>query len=585
MSIPPSKEPRPLTPKDWKDAVERAWKARKAEREKQEMIEWRKHHAERVAENARRERERNRDKRFTEEQENVLKQLHERRTKDSHLMIVEVRDNRHEITLDDIEMLEKMIEIDEEETKEVVTGVKQTLVEPDAVDAMKMETEDPPLPIEQPMKMVEEKEVDVMEPQEKEVIEEKKQEKMEYGYTADVLIQDIFTSDEKSSWDKTSVKTEQIRFVFEPVRADTGALLPRELRITIHNYPRLKKKKEDDEWVVDRVFQDVTHEIVKVIGKERTALQWDDKQFIERVREKEITTEIYDVNRITGSEQRLWTVNNFKRDGATANVSSTIDISASVFRVELTNLDEYIERRNALQETVKRSAHLSDLAIETAYKYRSIERYSNVLKARMAESSALLLPIIGKLHGITDPETLSALSMENYTKEYLLPLFNALTEEYALPEEYRKAAINKLNEYYDSLGVYQAINQEDFPQWIDKGQELLYTSESNLENLDRTLQGKKQRTFISKFRVEVKSDPEMEAAESEKEVPRYLHITFQFESVEQQQEIEELFKYSLQYVVIRVDEHTQKDQEYLQRKAEDDRRSYEEWKARQIQEE
>lgn len=562
MSIPPQKEPRLLTSKDWKDALER--------RERQRRLQ---QHKERVAESNRQLAEKSRDRRFTQEQENVLKQLHERRTKDSHLMIVEVRDNRHEITLDDIEMLEKMIEIDEEETKEVVTGVKQTLIEPDVADAVKMEMEDPPLPIEQPMKMVEEKEVDVMEPQEKEVIEEKKQEKMEYGYTADVLIQDIFTSDEKSSWNKTSVKTEQIRFMFEPVRADTGALLPRELRITIHNYPRLKKKKEDDEWVVDRVFQDVTHEIVKVIGKGRTALQWDDKRFIERVHEKETTTEIYDANRITGSEQRLWTVNNFKRDGATANVSSIIDISSAVFRVELTNLDEYVERRNALQETVKRDIHLSDLAIETEYKYGSIERYSDVLKARMAESSALLLPIIRKL----DPE---ALSMENYTKESLLTLFNE-----NLPEKYRGVVINKLDEYYDLLDDYQAINQEDFLQWIKKGQQLRFTSESNLENLDRTLQGKKQRTLISNFRVEVKSDPEMEAAESEKEIPRYLHITFQFESVEQQQEIEELFKYSLQYVVIRVDEHTQKDQEYLQRKDEDDKRSYEEWKARQVQEE
>lgn len=564
MSIPPSKEPRPLTPKDWKDAVERAQHERLFQQ-----------HKERVAESNRQLAEKNRDKRFTQEQENVLKQLHERRTKDSHLMVVEVRDNRHEITLDDIEMIEKMIEIEEGETKEVVTGVKQTLVEPDVTDTVKMEMEDPPLLIEEPVKMVEEKEVDVMEPQEKEVIEEKKEEKMEYGYTADVLIQDIFTSDEKSSWDKTSVKTEQIRFIFEPIKTEMGFSAPRELRITIHNYPRLKKKKEGDEWVVDRVFQDVNHEIVKVVGKERTALQWDDKWFIEQAREKEIRDEVYDVNRITGSEQRLWTVNNFKRDGATTNVSSIVDISSAVFRVELTNLDEYIERRNALQETVKRSAHLNDLAIETTYKYRSIERYSEVLKARMAESSALLLPIIGKLLGITDPETLSALSMASYTKEYLEPLFNAL------PEKYRKAALNKLNEYYDSLGDYKAINQEDFPQWIDKGQELLFTSESNLENLDRTLQGRKQRTFISKFRVEVKSDPELDAAESEKEVPRYLHITFQFESVEQQREIEELFKYSLQYVVIRVDEHTQKDQEYLQRKAEDDKRSYEEWKAKQ----
>lgn len=564
MSIPPSKEPRPLTPKDWKDAVERAQRERLFQR-----------HKERVAESNRQLAEKNRDKRFTQEQENVLNQLHERRTKDSHLMVVEVRDNRHEITLDDIEMIEKMIEIEEGETKEVVTGVKQTLVEPDVTDTVKMEMEDPPLLIEEPVKMVEEKEVDVMEPQEKEVIEEKKEEKMEYGYTADVLIQDIFTSDEKSSWDKTSVKTEQIRFIFEPIKTEMGFSAPRELRITIHNYPRLKKKKEGDEWVVDRVFQGVNHEIVKVVGKERTALQWDDKWFIEQAREKEIRDEVYDVNRITGSEQRLWTVNNFKRDGATTNVSSIVDISSAVFRVELTNLDEYIERRNALQETVKRSAHLNDLAIETTYKYRSIERYSEVLKARMAESSALLLPIIGKLLGITDPETLSALSMASYTKEYLEPLFNAL------PEKYRKAALNKLNEYYDSLGDYKAINQEDFPQWIDKGQELLFTSESNLENLDRTLQGRKQRMFISKFRVEVKSDPELDAAESEKEVPRYLHITFQFESVEQQREIEELFKYSLQYVVIRVDEHTQKDQEYLQRKAEDDKRSYEEWKAKQ----
>lgn len=568
MSIPPSKEPRPLTPKDWKDAVERAQRERLFQQ-----------HKERVAESNRQLAEKSRDKRFTQEQENVLKQLHERRTKDSHLMVVQVLDNRHEITLDDIEMIEKMIEIEEGETKEVVTGVKQTLVEPDAVDAVKMEMEDPPLPIEQSVKMVEEKEVDVMEPQEKEVIEEKKQEKMEYGYTADVLIKDIFTSDNESKWDRTSVKTEQIRFVFEPIKTEMGFSAPRELRIIIHNNPRLKKRKEGDEWVVDRVFQDVNHEIVKVVGKERTVLQWDDKWFIEQAREKENATEVYDANRITGSEQRLWTVNNFKRDGATTNVSSIVDISSAVFRVELTNLDEYIERRNALQETVKRSAHLSDLAIETTYKYRSIERYSDVLKARMAESSALLLPIIGKLLGITDPETLSALSMTSYTKEYLEPLFNAL------PEEYRKAALNKLNEYYDSSDDYKAINQEDFPQWIDKGQELLFTSESNLENLDRTLQGRKQRTFISKFRVEVKSDPEMETAESEKEVPRYLHITFQFESVEQQQEIEELFKYSLQYVVLRVEEHTQRDQEYLQRKVEDDKRSYEEWKAKQAQEE
>ena len=579
MSIPPSKEPRPLKSEDWKKALER--------RERQIDLQKRKEHAEQVA-------EKNRDKRFTQEQENVLKQLHERRTKDSHLMIVEVRDNRHEITLDDIEMLEKMIEIDEEETKEVVTGVKQTLVEPDAADAVKMEMEDPPLPIEQPMKMVEEKEVDVMEPQEKEVIEEKKQEKMEYGYTADVLIQDIFTSDEKSKWDRTSVKTEQIRFVFEPIKTEMGFSAPRELRITIHNNPRLKKKKEGDEWVVDRVFQNVSYEIIKIIGtertvvidkhghtavvisEERTPLQWDDRQFVEQKRTNEITNRVIDTTRVTGSENRLWVFNSFKKDSATANVSSTVNISSTIFTVNLTDTDEYAGRRKVLEAEIARNKHLNDIAIEIAYKYHgNIKRYSEILKAKMKESSATLLPVIGKLL-VMDPSTLS---MENYNKGDLIRLFSTLSGDL------QKAAMEELDTYYDLLGDYQAINQEDFPTWFNRGEQFVSISESNLENLDRTLEGPRQRVPLSEFKLEVKSDPELEAVEAKKEIPRYLHITFHFQSVEQQQEIEELFKYSLQYVVIRVDEHTQKDQEYLQRKAEDDRRSYEEWKARQIQEE
>lgn len=582
MSIPPSKEPRPLTPKDWKDAVERAQRQRLFQQ-----------HKERVAESNRQLAEKNRDKRFTEEQENVLKQLHERRTKDSHLMIVEVRDNRHEITLDDIEMLEKMIEIEEGETKEVVTGVKQTLVEPDVTDAVKMEMEDPPLPIEEPMKMVEEKEVDVMEPQEKEVIEEKKQEKMEYGYTADVLIQDIFTSDNESKWDRTSVKTEQIRFVFEPIKTEMGFSAPRELRITIHNNPRLKKKKEDDEWVVDRVFQNVSYEIIKIIGtertvvidkhgrtavvisEERTPLQWDDRQFLFHKRTNEITNRIIDTTRVTGSENRLWVFNSFKKDGATANVSSTVNISSTIFTVDLTDIDEYAGRRKVLEAEIARNKHLNDIAIEIAYKYHGdITHHSDILKAKMKESSAILLPVIGKLLGM-DPSTLS---MENYDKGDLITLFSVL------PGDLQKAAREELDKYYDLLGDYQTIKKDDFPTWFNKGEQFVSISESNLENLDRTLEGPRQRVPLSEFKLEVKSDPELEAAESEKEIPRYLHITFHFQSVEQQQEIEELFKYSLQYVVLRVEEHTQRDLEYLQRKVEDDKRSYEEWKAKQAQE-
>lgn len=583
MSIPPSKEPRPLTPKDWKDAVERAQRQRLFQQ-----------HKERVAESNRQLAEKNRDKRFTEEQENVLKQLHERRTKDSHLMIVEVRDNRHEITLDDIEMLEKMIEIEEGETKEVVTGVKQTLVEPDVTDAVKMEMEDPPLPIEEPMKMVEEKEVDVMEPQEKEVIEEKKQEKMEYGYTADVLIQDIFTSDNESKWDRTSVKTEQIRFVFEPIKTEMGFSAPRELRITIHNNPRLKKKKEDDEWVVDRVFQNVSYEIIKIIGtertvvidkhgrtavvisEERTPLQWDDRQFLFHKRTNEITNRIIDTTRVTGSENRLWVFNSFKKDGATANVSSTVNISSTIFTVDLTDIDEYAGRRKVLEAEIARNKHLNDIAIEIAYKYHGdITHHSDILKAKMKESSAILLPVIGKLLGM-DPSTLS---MENYDKGDLITLFSVL------PGDLQKAAREELDKYYDLLGDYQTIKKDDFPTWFNKGEQFVSISESNLENLDRTLEGPRQRVPLSEFKLEVKSDPELEAAESEKEIPRYLHITFHFQSVEQQQEIEELFKYSLQYVVLRVEEHTQRDLEYLQRKVEDDKRSYEEWKAKQAKEE
>ena len=583
MSIPPSKEPRPLTPKDWKDALER--------RDRQKRLQ---EHKERVAESNRQFAEKSRDKRFTQEQENVLKQLHERRTKDSHLMIVEVRDNRHEITLDDIEMLEKMIEIDEGETKEVVTGVKQTLVEPDVTDAVKMEMEDPPLPIEQPMKMVEEKEVDVMEPQEKEVIEEKKQEKMEYGYTADVLIQDIFTSDNESKWDRTSVKTEQIRFVFEPIKTEMGFSAPRELRITIHNNPRLKKKKEGDEWVVNRVFQNVSYEIIKIIGtertvvidkhgrtavvisEERTPLQWDDRQFVEQKRTNEITNRVIDTTRVTGSENRLWVFNSFKKDGATANVSSTVNISSTIFTVDLTDIDEYAGRRKVLEAEVARNKHLNDIAIEIAYKYHgNIEYYKDILKAKMEESSAILLPVIGKLLGM-DPSTLS---MKSYDKGDLITLFRVL------PGDLKKAAEEELDKYYDLLGDYETIKGDDFPTWFNKGEQFISISESNLENLDRTLEGPRQRVPLSEFKLEVKSDPELEAAESEKEVPRYLHITFHFQSVEQQQEIEELFKYSLQYVVLRVEEHTEKDQEYLQQKFDDDKRSYEEWKARQVQEE
>lgn len=563
MSIPPPKEPRPLTPKDWKDAVERA--------QRQRLLQQRKERAEQLA-------EKSRDKRFTHEQENVLKQLHERRTKDSHFMVVQVLDNRNEITLEDIEMLEKMIEIEEgENTKEVVTGVKQTLVEPGAADAVKMEMEDPPLPIEQPVKMVEEKEIEVMEPQEKEVVEEKKQEKMEYGYTANVLIKDIFTSDNESKWDRVSVKEEQIRFVFESIKTEKGVLIPRELRIIVHNYPRLKKKKEDDKWIVDRVFQDVSYEIIKIIGEQRTTLQCDDKWFMEQIHKKETATGEINMTRVTGSEQRLWVTNYFKRDGITTDVSSTVDISSTMFAVELTDKEEYIARRKAMEGSLAKSRYLNSLAEEIVHDYGTIERRANILRTQMQQCSTLIIPVLGALLN-ADPTTLS---MDSYTREYLATLFDNDT----LPEAVRNAAMEKVNEYYTLLQEYQTITEEHFSSWLDNGEQQVGKYELQLENLDRTLQGKKQRIPLTPFKLNVRSDPEIEVEEPKQEVPRNLHITFHFQSIEQQQEIEELFELPLQYVVFRIEEHTQKNRDYLQKKFDDDKRSYEEWKARQAQEE
>lgn len=563
MSIPPPKEPRPLTPKDWKDAVERA--------QRQRLLQQRKERAEQLA-------EKSRDKRFTHEQENVLKQLHERRTKDSHFMVVQVLDNRNEITLEDIEMLEKMIEIEEgENTKEVVTGVKQTLVEPDAADAVKMEMEDPPLPIEQPVKMAEEKEIEVMEPQEKEVVEEKKQEKMEYGYTANVLIKDIFTSDNESKWDRISVKEEQIRFVFESIKTEKGVLIPRELRIIVHNYPRLKKKKEDNEWIVERVFQDVSYEIIKIIGEKRTTLQCDDKWFMEQIHEKENSTGEINMTRVTGSEQRLWVTNYFKRDGITADVSSTVDISSTMFAIELTDKEEYIARRKAMEGSLAKSRYLNSLAEEIVHDYGTIERRANILRTQMQQCSTLIIPVLGALLN-ADPTTLS---LDSYTREYLATLFDNDT----LPEAVRNAAMEKVNEYYTLLQEYQTITEEHFSSWLDNGEQQVGKYELQLENLDRTLQGKKQRIPLTPFKLNVRSDPEIEVEEPKQEVPRNLHITFHFQSIEQQQEIEELFELPLQYVVFRIEEHTQKNRDYLQKKFDDDKRSYEEWKARQAQEE
>ena len=511
MSIPPPKEPRPLTPKDWKDAVERA--------QRQRLLQQRKERAEQLA-------EKSRDKRFTHEQENVLKQLHERRTKDSHFMVVQVLDNRNEITLEDIEMLEKMIEIEEgENTKEVVTGVKQTLVEPGAADAVKMEMEDPPLPIEQPVKMVEEKEIEVMEPQEKEVVEEKKQEKMEYGYTANVLIKDIFTSDNESKWDRVSVKEEQIRFVFESIKTEKGVLIPRELRIIVHNYPRLKKKKEDDKWIVDRVFQDVSYEIIKIIGEQRTTLQCDDKWFMEQIHKKETATGEINMTRVTGSEQRLWVTNYFKRDGITTDVSSTVDISSTMFAVELTDKEEYIARRKAMEGSLAKSRYLNSLAEEIVHDYGTIERRANILRTQMQQCSTLIIPVLGALLN-ADPTTLS---MDSYTREYLATLFDNDT----LPEAVRNAAMEKVNEYYTLLQEYQTITEEHFSSWLDNGEQQVGKYELQLENLDRTLQGKKQRIPLTPFKLNVRSDPEIEVEEPKQEVPRNLHITFHFQSIEQ----------------------------------------------------
>lgn len=560
MSISPSKEPRPLTPKVWENAWERA--------QRQRLLQQRKERAEQLA-------EMNRDKRFTHEQENVLKQLHERRTKDSHFMVVQVLDNRNEITLEDIEMLEKMIEIEEGETKEVVTGVKQTLVEPDVADAARMETEDPPLPIEQPVKMAEEKEIEVMEPQEKEVVEEKKQEKMEYGYTANVLIKDIFTSDNESKWDRINVKEEQIRFVFESIKTEKGVLIPRELRIIVHNYPRLKKKKEDDKWIVERVFQDVSYEIIKIIGEQRTTLQCDDKWFMEQIHEKENSTGEINMTRVTGSEQRLWVTNYFKRDGITVDVSSTVDISSTMFAVELTDKEEYILRRKAMEGSLAKSRYLNSLAEEIIHDYGTIERRANILRTQMQQCSTLIISVLGALLN-ADPITLS---LDSYTREYLATLFDTL------PEAVKNAAMEKVNEYYTLLQEYQTITEEHFSSWLDNGEQQVGKYELQLENLDRTLQGKKQRIPLTPFKLTVISDPEIEVEEPKQEVSRNLHITFHFQSIEQQREIEELFELPLQYVVFRIEEHTQKNRDYLQKKFDDDKRSYEEWKAKQAQEE
>ena len=607
MDIPPTKEPRPLTSEDWNNATKRAWKASKAEREKQAMIEWRKHHPERVAENARREKERNRDKRFTEEQQDVLKQLKERRTKESHFMVIEVMDNRNDvITKQDLEIMSKMIEIPENENqREIVTGVKQELVEPGT--EIPMEIEDPPLPIERPIQVIEQKEVNVMEEKEQQKQEEEKQQEIEYGYTITVPIVDSFTSDKETTWDRTNIEQIRVRYVF---------VSGKELRLIITNTPQVKWKKVEKYvngvntkvWDTDRVFQNVTYKLVMVTpgsqyGPEDVVhLECDDEVFIEGIVEKERNGEFSTV-RVTGAEERLWLSNTFKRDTVTGtgDITSTITISPTVFVTELgdeenqISVDKYLEMRKGIEDRLEKTKRYVDIVQETDQKYGSLARRLEKDKAKMIAISDQICKILMipdellNTEGITYPKDPNEPEGEKLIKRELL-LKNTYNKEDLFTSYsnsgYKQNIVDELckvtDEYYKLADTYSILSEETFPQWMETDYREVDYQTDKLKYFDRTLKGKKKRVPLTPFKMTVMIDNQSKDKKEGKEETRKLRVTLHLQSVEQQQAIEELFKEQLKYVVFRVDELNERDKKFLKQKFDEDDEKYKAWKAQQV---
>ena len=331
-------------------------------------------------------------------------------------------------------------------------------------------------------------------------------------------------------------------------------------------------------------------------------LECDDEEFIEGIAEKERNGEFSTV-RVTGAEERLWLSNTFKRDTVTGtgDITSTITISPTIFVTELgdeenqISVDKYLEMRKGVEDRLEKTKRYVDIVQETEQKYGSLARRLEKDKARMIAISDQLCKILMipdealNTEGITYPKDPNEPEGEKLIKRELL-LKNTYNKEDLFASYsnsgYKQNIVDELckvtDEYYKLAETYDILSEETFPQWMETDYREVDYQMDKLKYFDRTLKGKKKRVPLTPFKMTVMIDNQSKGKKEEKEETRKLRITLHFQSVEQQQAIEELFKEQLKYVVFRVDELNERDKKFLKQKFDEDDAKYKAWKAQQV---
>lgn len=639
MSIPPPKEPKPLTPKDWQDALNRLHEKRLAEERKN-----RRQNQTQIVQKP--------DTRFTSEEQDKLKELKEKVNSNDHIMIINVRDDRDGLILVErkeivggskqIEIPKNAngMEIEGETTSTIVEhDIKRMEIEPEPESGEdQQEKEFPNLTADEigvilkdvEQKQMEEEEEEVKEEEEEEQIEEqpkvitlksieddyKAKEEAEreaaYGLDVAVLLDNIITSDKKAetvenrtdTWDKINSERMKIRFLF----ADKY-----ELCVTVWNMVSLKWKPEEKvvngkkrkEWVVQKIIHKTDYEIY-IVNPEGKAISLKRDQEWFRARKERVEREIENSirsfkrdpeysytspERLVGFDQVINIVDVTSPETASAKLT----IYNSEFVNTLKDPEAFVtgrKERSKQYEKTKRSNELMHYMMlvgpekiaKEHQEYEKLKESFDTIFERLNSGTML--------DDYENPVDLRNFFLSIFGEEKTRPWIPKILRYFQLHEIFgqilKKDLELKIPDVQEEEEEQEQVWKEQFQvwrkqlrDWFENGEKKVYEAEHKFRDWDRDASGKVSKKKNPPFEVMVYTQPVKRGMKNDK---RKVIINFQFEDVEQYQKIEEVFKHKLENIVLKVTEQKPKDIKYLEQYFGDEKKKREERKEKERKE-
>ena len=615
MSIPPSKEPKPLTPKDWQDALNRLHEQRLAEA-REKLRQRQRQRQQQVVQKP--------DTRFTSEEQDKLKELKEKVNSNDHIMIINVCDDRNGLIL--VERKEiiggsKQIEIPKNANGMEIEGeTTSTIVEHD-IKRMEIEPE-PESREDQHVKEVETLTADeisaIFEDIEQKQMEEEEQreeqskvitlkdieddyiakEQLEreakYGLDVTVTLDDIITSDKKAetvenrtdTWNKVNSECMKIRFIF----ADKY-----ELCVTVWNTVSLKWKPEEKfingkkhkEWIVQKIIHKTDYDIY-IVNPEGKAISLKRNQEWFRARKERVEREIENRMRHLKGDPEYSYVSpdrlvGFDQAIVLAGVTSPETASAklTIYNSEFVNTlkdpEAFVTERTERSKEYEKTKRINEFM-----QYIMFAGYPKIKKERqeyekMKDDFDAIFERLNSDTMIDDYENPEQL------RNFFLSVFG---EEKTRLWEPKILRYFQLHEMFGQI-LKKDLEVTDIPErnqlrdWFENGEKKVYEAEQKFRDWDREASGKVSKKTNPPFEVIVYTQAVKRGMKNEN---RKVIINFQFEDVEQYQKIEEVFKHKLENIILKVTEQKPKDIKYLEQYFGDEKKKREERKEKEQKE-